>query len=83
LERAAALMPDWSRGARIGRALGEFMDRHGQRGMARGAVVLIVSDGWERDPNVLAQQMVQLRRHAHRIVWANPGQRRQVGRMSG
>jgi uncharacterized protein with von Willebrand factor type A (vWA) domain len=73
LERAAALMPDWSGGTRIGWALGEFMDRHGRRGMARGAVVLIVSDGWERDdPSVLARQMVQLRRHAHRIVWANP-----------
>ena len=49
LERAAALMPDWSGGTRIGWALGEFMNRHGRRGMARGAVVLIVSDGWERD----------------------------------
>jgi uncharacterized protein len=73
LERAAALMPDWSGGTRIGWALGEFMDLHGRRGMARGAVVLIVSDGWERDdPSVLSRQMVQLRRHAHRIVWANP-----------
>jgi uncharacterized protein len=73
LERAATLMPDWSGGTRIGWALREFMDLYGRRGMARGAVVLIVSDGWERDdPNVLSQQMVQLRRHAHRIVWANP-----------
>jgi uncharacterized protein with von Willebrand factor type A (vWA) domain len=73
LERAAALMPDWSGGTRIGWALREFMDLHGRRGMARGAVVLIVSDGWERDdPSVLSRQMVQLRRHAHRIVWANP-----------
>jgi uncharacterized protein with von Willebrand factor type A (vWA) domain len=73
LERAAALMPDWSGGTRIGWALGEFMDLHGRRGMARGAVVLIVSDGWERDdPRVLSGQMVQLRRHARRIVWANP-----------
>ena len=73
LERAAALMPDWSGGTRIGWALREFMNLHGRRGMARGAVVLIVSDGWERDdPSVLARQMAQLRRHAHRIVWANP-----------
>ena len=73
LERAASLMPDWSGGTRIGWALREFMDLHGRRGMARGAVVLIVSDGWERDdPRVLARQMVELRRHAHRIVWANP-----------
>jgi uncharacterized protein with von Willebrand factor type A (vWA) domain len=41
--------------------------------MARGAVVLIVSDGWERDdPSMLRRQMIELRRHAHRIVWANP-----------
>jgi uncharacterized protein len=73
LERAAALMPDWSGGTRIGWALREFMDLYGRRGMARGAVVLIVSDGWERDdPNVLSRQMVQLRLHAHRVVWANP-----------
>jgi uncharacterized protein len=73
LERAAALMPDWSGGTRIGRSLREFMDLHGRRGMARGAVVLIVSDGWERDdPSVLSRQMAALRLHAYRIVWANP-----------
>jgi uncharacterized protein len=73
LARAAALMPDWSGGTRIGWALGEFMDLHGRRGMARGAVVLIVSDGWERDdPSLVSKQMAALRRHAHRIVWANP-----------
>jgi uncharacterized protein len=73
LERAAALMPDWSGGTRIGWALGEFMDLHGRRGIARGAVVLIVSDGWEGDdPSLLSKQMAALRRHAHRIVWANP-----------
>lgn len=73
LERAAALMPDWSGGTRIGFAVRDFMDLYGRRGMARGAVVLIVSDGWERDdPSVLARQMVTLGRHAHRVVWANP-----------
>jgi uncharacterized protein len=51
----------------------DFMDLYGRRGMARGAVVLIVSDGWERDdPRILAQQLAALGRHAHRIVWANP-----------
>jgi uncharacterized protein with von Willebrand factor type A (vWA) domain len=73
LEHAAALMPDWSGGTRIGSAVRDFMDLHGRRGMARGAVVLIVSDGWERDdPSILARQMAALGRHAHRIVWANP-----------
>jgi uncharacterized protein len=73
LERAAAMMPDWSGGTRIGHAVREFLDLYGRRGMARGAVMLIVSDGWERDdPSVLAQQMAALGRHAHRVVWANP-----------
>jgi uncharacterized protein len=73
LERAAALMPDWSGGTRIGRAVRDFLDLYGRRGMARGAVVLIVSDGWERDdPSILARQMAALGRHAHRVVWANP-----------
>jgi uncharacterized protein with von Willebrand factor type A (vWA) domain len=72
LERAARLAPDWSGGTRIGEALGRFLDLHGG-GLARGAVVLVVSDGWETgDPAVLARQMARLRRRAHRIVWANP-----------
>ena len=48
IQRAAAAAPDWSSGTRIGDALKAFNDRHGRRGMARGAVVVIVSDGWER-----------------------------------
>lgn len=73
MERAAALPPDWSGGTRIGEALARFIDDHGARGMARGAVVLIVSDGWETgDPDHLGRQMARLSRLAHRIVWANP-----------
>lgn len=73
LRQAAALMPDWSGGTRIGAALREFMDTFGRRGMAHGAVVLVVSDGWERDePAVLASQMAALAGRAHRVVWANP-----------
>jgi uncharacterized protein with von Willebrand factor type A (vWA) domain len=50
-----------------------FLDRWGQRGMARGAVVVVFSDGWERgDPAQLAEQMARLRRIAHRVVWVNP-----------
>jgi VWA domain containing CoxE-like protein len=56
LERAAALMPDWSGRTRIGHAVRDFMDLYGRRGMARGAVVLIVSDGWERDDPILASR---------------------------
>jgi hypothetical protein len=73
LARAAAAAPDWSGGTRIGEALAAFNDRYGRRGVARGAVVVIVSDGWETgDAAVLAEQMARLARLAHRIVWVNP-----------
>jgi uncharacterized protein with von Willebrand factor type A (vWA) domain len=73
LARAADAAPDWSGGTRIGAALGRFNDGHGRRGMARGAVVVIVSDGWDRgDPALLAREMERLRRLAYRIVWVNP-----------
>jgi uncharacterized protein len=73
LQRAAATAPDWSSGTRIGDALKAFNDRHGRRGMARGAVVVILSDGWERgDPALVAREMERLSRLAHRIVWVNP-----------
>jgi uncharacterized protein with von Willebrand factor type A (vWA) domain len=73
IQRAAEAAPDWSSGTRIGDALREFNDRHGRRGMARGAVVVILSDGWERgDPALVAREMERLSRLAHRIVWVNP-----------
>ena len=73
IQRAAAAAPDWSSGTRIGEALKTFNDRHGRRGMARGAVVVILSDGWERgDPQLVGEQMQRLARLAHRIVWVNP-----------
>jgi uncharacterized protein with von Willebrand factor type A (vWA) domain len=73
MARAAAAAPDWSSGTRIGDALKAFNDRHGRRGMARGAVVVILSDGWERgDPQLVAREMQRLARLAHRIVWVNP-----------
>jgi uncharacterized protein len=73
IQRAAAAAPDWSSGTRIGEALKEFNDRHGRRGMARGAVVVILSDGWERgDPMLVGREMARLARLAHRIVWVNP-----------
>jgi uncharacterized protein with von Willebrand factor type A (vWA) domain len=60
-------------GTRLGELLKEFLDRWGQRGLARGSVVAILSDGWERgDPRLLGEQMARLQRLAHRIVWANP-----------
>ena len=73
LAKAGEAAPDWAGGTRIGATLREFNDRYGVRGMARGAVVLIISDGWETgDPAVLGSQMARLHRIAYRIVWANP-----------
>ncbi|MEV6926765.1 VWA domain-containing protein [Dactylosporangium sp. NPDC051485] len=73
LHRAGQAAPDWSGGTRIGAALKRFNDEHGRRGLARGAVVLIVSDGWETgDPAQVGAEMARLRRLAHRIVWVNP-----------
>ena len=73
MRRAAAAAPDWSSGTRIGDALKQFNDRHGRRGMARGAVIVILSDGWERgDPELVDREMARLARLAHRIVWVNP-----------
>ncbi|MHB1837354.1 MAG: vWA domain-containing protein, partial [Solirubrobacteraceae bacterium] len=73
IHQAAAAVPDWSSGTRIGDALRSFNDRHGRRGIARGAVVVILSDGWERgDPALVAREMERLSRLAHRIVWVNP-----------
>jgi uncharacterized protein len=70
---AAAAVADWSGGTRLGAGLGSFNDHWGIKGAARGAVVVILSDGWDRgDPSELAAEMVRLSRVAHRIVWANP-----------
>jgi uncharacterized protein with von Willebrand factor type A (vWA) domain len=69
----AAAAPDSGGGTRLGVLLKEFLDRWGQRGLARGAVVVLLSDGWERgDAALLGEQMARLRRLAHRVVWANP-----------
>jgi uncharacterized protein with von Willebrand factor type A (vWA) domain len=73
LERAGRTAPDWSGGTRIGDAVKTFNDEHGRRGMARGAVVVILSDGWDcGDPAILGREMARLDRLAFRIVWVNP-----------
>jgi uncharacterized protein with von Willebrand factor type A (vWA) domain len=70
---AGDTVPDWSGGTRLGETMRIFLDRWGQRGLARGAVVVIFSDGWERgDTALLAEQMARLHRVAHRVVWVNP-----------
>jgi uncharacterized protein with von Willebrand factor type A (vWA) domain len=73
LRRAGQLAPDWLGGTRIGAALKEFNDRYGRRGMARGAVIVIISDGWETgDPELVRREMARLSLVAFRIVWVNP-----------
>lgn len=72
-EAAARAIPDWSGGTRIGESLQAFLDLWGRRGTARRAVVVVFSDGWERgDPTLLGEQMRQLARLAHRVVWVHP-----------
>lgn len=73
LARAAARVEDWSGGTRLGEAIGAFNDEWGIRGMARGATVVVLSDGWDRgDPQVMAAQMRRLQRVAFRVIWVNP-----------
>ena len=70
---AGETVPDWSGGTRLGETLQMFLTRWGQRGLARGAVVVVFSDGWERGgTELLAEQMQRLQRVAHRVVWVNP-----------
>jgi hypothetical protein len=73
LQRAAAEVVDWEGGTRIGDSLERFLSEYGHGGLARGAVVVIVSDGLEvGEPEVLAEAMARLARLAHRVVWLNP-----------
>jgi hypothetical protein len=73
IARALTMSPDAAGGTRIGGAVKHFLDTDGRRGLARGAVVVIVSDGWERaDPSLLGVQMARLSRLAHRVIWVNP-----------
>jgi uncharacterized protein with von Willebrand factor type A (vWA) domain len=73
LRAAGEAIPDWHGGTRLADSLRVFLDRWGQRGTARGAVVVVCSDGWERgDPAALAQQLDRLTRLAYRLVWVNP-----------
>jgi len=73
LERAAAAVLDWEGGTRIGESLEEFVRTWGRRGLCRGGVVVICSDGLDRgDPGVLAAAMERLSRLCHTLVWMNP-----------
>jgi uncharacterized protein with von Willebrand factor type A (vWA) domain len=73
LAAAGRAVPDWAGGTRLGETMRAFLDRWGRRGLARGAVVVVFSDGWERgDPSLLAEQMAALQRLAHAVLWVNP-----------
>lgn len=73
LARAAERVADWSGGTRLGDSLRRFNDEWGVRGMARGAIVVILSDGWDRgDTDVLAAEMQRLHRVSFRTIWVNP-----------
>lgn len=73
LSAAADRVADWSGGTRLGETLRAFNDEWGVRGMARGAVVVVLSDGWDRGaPDLLGDEMARLARVATRVVWVNP-----------
>jgi uncharacterized protein with von Willebrand factor type A (vWA) domain len=73
LSAASRAVPDFAGGTRLGETLRVFLDRWGQRGMARRAVVVLFSDGWERgDSSLLGEQLARLRRLAHAVLWVNP-----------
>lgn len=73
LTAAGDAIPDWHGGTRLAESLKAFLDRWGQRGTARGAVVVLFSDGWERgEPAALAAQVARLSRLAYKLVWVNP-----------
>ena len=73
LVKAVAAEPDWAGGTRVAEGLRLFVDDHGRRGLARGAVVVVLSDGWsQEDPELVGVQMARLTRLAYRIIWVNP-----------
>ncbi len=73
LKAIGRLVPDWSGGTRIGDALRTFNTRWARRVIRNGAVVLIVSDGWDRgDPEQLAGEVGRLQRSCHRLIWLTP-----------
>ena len=73
LARCTEAVVDWGSGTRIGASLREFNEVYGRRALSRGAIVLIVSDGWEReDPELVGREMAKLARAAYAVVWVNP-----------
>jgi uncharacterized protein len=73
LKNVGLLVNDWAGGTRIGESLKTFNFEWGRRVLGRGAVVLIISDGWDRgDVDLLKREMARLKRNCHRMIWLNP-----------
>jgi len=73
LENVGGLVNDWAGGTRIGESLKSFNFEWGRRVLGRGAVVLIISDGWDRgDPDLMKREMARLKRNCHQLIWLNP-----------
>ena len=71
--QVARAVPDWAGGTRIGEAVKTFNYRWARRVLRSGAVVLVISDGWDRgDPDLLGREMARLQRSCHRLIWLNP-----------
>jgi uncharacterized protein len=73
LDEVGKTVHDFSGGTRIGQAIAEFNRRWARRVLGHGAIVIVVSDGWDRgDPELLAAELSRLRRMSHRLIWLNP-----------
>src|SRR5262249_40723722 len=73
IDQAAHEVVDWAGGTRIGASLAAFNRQWGRRVLGRGAVVVLISDGWEQgDPALLAAEVRRLQRRCHRLIWLNP-----------
>jgi len=73
LEQVARWVTHWAGGTRIGACLHQFHRLWGRRVLGRGAVVIIISDGWDQgEPELLAQEMERLQKRCHRLIWLNP-----------
>jgi uncharacterized protein with von Willebrand factor type A (vWA) domain len=73
LDDVSGLVQDWAGGTRIGESLKAFNFAWARRTLGRGAVVIVISDGWDRgDLALLEREIGRLRRSIHRLIWLNP-----------
>jgi len=73
LSEVSRSVPDWSGGTRIGQSLKDFNFTWARRVLGSGAVVLLISDGWDRgEPELLKREMARLARSCYRLIWLNP-----------